>query len=184
MSLTPESFDALLRTLHPDREKAGESYEAIRYKLIRMFEWKGCASAEELADEVFNRVARKFANGLTLERDKPDAYFWGVAHHVFQEVVRKEARERRAIEIGNPSPSSYHQEDDEPDHRLDLLRACLKLLEKSQRILLLRYYETERRIQARKILCDELGIPMNALRIRIHRLRRKVEVCVQEKLRN
>ena len=38
--------------------------------------------------------------------------------------------------------------------------------------------------QSRKRICEELDIPMNALRIRIHRLRKKVESCVQEMLRN
>ncbi|HET9228985.1 MAG TPA: hypothetical protein VFR31_20070 [Thermoanaerobaculia bacterium] len=181
MSLTPESFDALLRMLHPDREKAGEIYEGLRRRLIQMFEWKGCSSScEELADEVLDRVGRKFAAGTRPE--KPDAYVWGVAHHVFQELVRREARERRIIESGDLTPESYPE--DEPDRRLAPLRACLQLLEDFQRRLLLRYYEKDQRIQARKDICDELDIPMNALRIRVHRLRKKVEVCVQEKLRN
>lgn len=180
--LTRESFEALLAMLDPDREKAGEIYEGLRRRLIQMFEWKGCSSAEELADEVFNRVGHKFAGGLTLKRDKPDAYFWGVAHHVFQEVVRREARERKIIESGSLTPASYPE--DEPDHRLPALHACLQLLEDDQRRLLLLYYAKDKRIQARKDICEELMIPMNALRIRVHRLRKKVEVCVQEKLRN
>ena len=72
----------------------------------------------------------------------------------------------------------------EPDYRLGPLRACLDILETDQRRLLLRYHQDDQRIRSRKDMCDELGIPMNALRIRVHRLRRKVEACVQEKLRN
>lgn len=180
--LTPESFEALLAMLDPDRETAGERYEGIRRRLVRLFEWRGCAHSEELADETFNRVARKSAEGLTLLRSDPYAYFCGVAHHVFQEVVRREARETRALESGDRTVSDPGE--DEPDYRLDCLRACLETLEAGQRRLLLRYHEDDQRIRSRKILCDELGIPMNALRIRVHRLRRKVEACVQEKLRN
>jgi DNA-directed RNA polymerase specialized sigma24 family protein len=180
--LTPEGFEALLSMLHTDREKAGEIYEEIRRRLVRLFEWRGCSRSEELADETFNRVARKSAEGLTLQRSDPYAYFCGVAHHVFQEVVRKEAREHKALESGDwtSSPSA----EDEPDYRLDLLRSCLEILEAGQRRLLLRYHQEDQRIRSRRDLCEELGIPMNALRIRVHRLRRKVETCVQEKLRN
>jgi DNA-directed RNA polymerase specialized sigma24 family protein len=180
--LTPEGFEALLSMLHSDRERAGEVYEGIRRRLVRLFEWRGCAHAEELADETFNRVARKSAEGLTLQRSDPYAYFCGVAHHVFQEVVRREAREHKAQESGDLSSSSSLE--DEPDYRLDYLRACLETLDAEQRRLLLRYHQDEQRIRSRKELCDELGIPMNALRIRVHRLRRRVEACVQEKLRN
>jgi len=181
--LTPEEFEALLAMLHRDREKAGEIYEGIRRRLIRLFEWRGCAHAEELADETFNRVARKSAEGLELKRSDPYAYFCGVAHHVFQEVVRREAREHKALETGDWI-STTDTVEEETDYRLDHLRACLTTLESDQRRLLLRYHQEDQRIRSRKDLCDELGIPMNALRIRVHRLRRKIEACVQEKLRN
>ena len=180
--LTPESFEALLSMLHSDREKAGEVYEGIRRRLVRLFEWRGCSRSEELADETFNRVARKSTEGLKIERKDPYAYFCGVAHHVFQEVVRREAREQTARESGDWISSDPAE--DQSDYRLDHLRACLDTLETDQRRLLLRYHQEDQRIKSRKILCDELGIPMNALRIRVHRLRRRVETCVQEKLRN
>ena len=181
-ALTPEEFEALLAILHRDREKAGEIYEGIRRRLIRLFEWRGCSRSEDLADETFNRVARKFAQGVKPERPDPYPYFCGVAHHVFQEVVRREAREHKALESGDWTSSDPAE--DQPDHRLDHLRACLETLEAEQRRLLLRYHQDDQRIRSRKSLCDELGIPMNALRIRVHRLRRKVEACVQEKLRS
>ena len=182
MSLTPDEFDALLAMLHSDRERAGEIYEGIRRRLIRLFEWRGCLHPEDLADETFNRVARKSAKGLKFERPDPFAYFCGVAHRVFQEVIRKEKKEGRVIESGDWAPAAPVEE--EPDYRLDYLRACLQGLESGQRLLLLRYHEDKQRIRSRKDLCDELGIPMNALRIRVHRLRKRVETCVQEKLRN
>jgi DNA-directed RNA polymerase specialized sigma24 family protein len=180
--LTREGFESLLSMLDPDREKAGELYEGIRRRLVRLFEWRGCAHAEDLADETFNRVARKSAEGLILQRSDPYAYFCGVAHHVFQEVVRREAREHRALESDDRKSSNAPE--DEPDARLDHLRDCLRTLDAEQCSLLLRYHQDDQRIRSRKDLCDELGIPMNALRIRVHRLRKKVEACVQEKLRN
>ena len=182
MSLTPEEFEALLAMLDPDREAAGQIYESIRARLIRMFEWRGCAHPDDLADETFNRVARKSAEGLALQRSDPYPYFCGVAHHVFQEVARREQRRKTVLESGDWPPSAPPE--DEPDFRLEHLRLCLDTLGADQKRLLLRYHQAEQRIRGRKVLCDELGIPMNALRIRVHRLRKKVEVCIEEKLRS
>lgn len=177
--LTPESFDALLAQLDPDRERAGELYEIIRRKLVRLFEWRGCAFPEDLVDETFNRVARRLAEGIELQR-APYGYFYGVAHLVYKEVLRRAAREHRALESGDwPPPSSLA--DDEPfDERLGCLRRCLQQLPPDQRDLVLQYHQGENNIRNRQALADRMGIPMNALRIRVHRVRRKLETCVHE----
>lgn len=46
--------------------------------------------------------------------------------------------------------------------------------------LLVRYFQGEQSFRSRKALCEELGIPMNVLRIRAHRLRRRVEQHVAQ----
>lgn len=180
-SLTPAEFDSLLAMLHPDREAAGRVYEGIRTRLIRLFEWRQCTHPEDLADETFNRVARKAVEGLTLQRSDPYPYICGVANHVRQEWERQQRRKDRILDGDWPPPASPEEE---PDFRLEHVRRCLDTLSPDQTRLLLRYHEDEQRIRSRKRLCEELGIPMNALRIRVHRLRRKVEACVEEKLRN
>lgn len=179
--LTPEGFTALLAMLDPDPEAAGRIYEDIRNRLIRLFALWGCTHPEALTDETFNRVARKAAEGLIIQRSNPHPYIVGVARHVIQEWLRQEKKKTQIMENGEWPPAAPPEE--EPDFRLDLLRQCLQTLAADQRRLLLRYYEHKERIRSRKGLCDELGIPMNALRIRVHRLRKKVEVCVGEKLR-
>lgn len=180
--LTREALEALLTHLDPDRERAGERYEEIRRRLIRLFEWRGCASPEELTDETINRVARRMAEGVELRSADPYGYFCGVAHLVYKEVLRRAARERTAFEAGDwpPEPAGEPAEDD----RLDALRQCLDQLSSEQRRLVLLYHRGEDNIRGRKSLSDELGIPMNALRIRVHRIRRKLEDCVQERLRS
>jgi DNA-directed RNA polymerase specialized sigma24 family protein len=184
--LTPEGFDALLAQLGPDRERAGELYEVIRRKLVRLFEWRGCVSPEDLADETINRVARRLAEGVELRSNEPYGYFCGVAHLVYKEVLRRAAREHRAIESGDwPSSSSFAEEGEPADHRLECLRRCLGQLAADQRDLVLRYHQGkgdpgESNIATRQTLAREMGIPMNALRIRVHRVRRRLESCVQD----
>jgi DNA-directed RNA polymerase specialized sigma24 family protein len=185
--LTPEELEALLAQLDPDRERAGELYETVRYKLIRLFEWRGCSSPEDLVDITINRVARRLSEGVELRSSDPYGYFCGVAHLVYKETLRQAARQHRALTSGDWPPSAC--EDEEPsDHRLDCLRRCLDQLPPDQRGLVLRYYQGdnykgksgqgESNIRNRQQLAREAGIPMNALRIRVHRVRRKLESCV------
>jgi DNA-directed RNA polymerase specialized sigma24 family protein len=185
--MTHEEFEALLAQLDPDRERAGELYVTIRRKLVRLFEWRGCAAPEDLADETMNRVARRLAEGIELRSSDPYGYFCGVAHLLYKESLRRAAREQRILAEGGAwAPVAF--DDDEPtDRRLDCLRRCLASLEPDQRDLVLRYHQGatsqgETNIRNRQALARETGLPMNALRIRVHRIRRKLESCVHDGL--
>ena len=180
--LTVEALEALLAALDPDREQASSRYLQIRSKLVRLFEWRGCAFPDDLTDETFNRVARRLAEGIELRSADPYGYFCGVAHHVYKEVWRREARENAALEAGDWPPLSTGEP--AADRRLDFLSECLQTLDADQRRLVLEYHRDENHICSRKDLSRELGVPMNALRIRVHRLRRKLEECIAEKLRS
>ncbi len=57
--VTQQTFDSLLIWLDEDREQAGLKYEKIRLRLIKIFTCRGCAEAEDLADEVINRVVSR-----------------------------------------------------------------------------------------------------------------------------
>lgn len=178
--LTREGFEALLAQLDPDRERAGERYEAIRRKLVRLFEWRGCETPEDLTDETFNRVARRMAEGIELRSSDPYGYFCGVAHLVYKEVLRKSCREHRVLDSGAlSSPADLPEALEASDHQLEVLRQCLDRLPREQRELVLRYHQGENNIRNRQTFARELGIPLNALRIRVHRVRRKLETCVR-----
>lgn len=182
--MTRDELEALLALLDSDREKAGERYENFRRKLIRLFEWRGCDRAEDLADETIDRVARRLDRGIALTSSDPYGYFCGVAHMVYKEFLRSSSRERKVRDSGEWTPPIYVPEEEEPsDPRLECLRCCLAKIPQDQRALLLRYHQGENNIRNRKTLASELGIPLNALRIRVHRTRRKVETCVHDCLK-
>jgi DNA-directed RNA polymerase specialized sigma24 family protein len=63
---------------------------------------------------------------------------------------------------------------------MDCFHECLNGLPTDERRLILAYYEGERsdKIASRRELAVELEIPLNALRIRVCRIRRRVEVCL------
>lgn len=176
--LTSKSLESLLDHLGPDRTAAAERYEEIRRRLIRLFRWRGCDHADELADETINRVADKVAGGLEIQADDPFRYFCGVAHLVFKEILRRERRARAALDEVRHLPSPPDPDDE--DERLAWLRECLGSLSQDHRQLILDYQRGEggERIRRRREIAERLAIPMNALRIRVHRIRVRLEECV------
>jgi DNA-directed RNA polymerase specialized sigma24 family protein len=177
--MTREELEALLAALDPDPERSADKYEIIRRKLIRLFEWRGCESPEDLADTTIDRAARRLHEGVKIHSDDPFSYFCGVAHLVYKEAWRRAAREQTALEGGNWPP---RQPEDEPedDQRLSCLNRCLGKLPLDEKNLLLRYYHEGNNIRNRKDLCRERNISINALRIQVHRVRRKLESCVRD----
>ncbi len=179
--LTGEALEQLLRLLDNDRDRAAEQYELIRRKLLRLFAWRGCAFPEELADETINRVARKLEEGTEIKAENPSRYFAGVAHRIYLEVVRREQRERKVMaEVrAQPPPEPISEE---TERRLRCLDSCLVRLGAQDRTLIVEFYRGSEgvRIANRKRLAGQLGITVNALRIRAHRLRARLETCVNE----
>lgn len=178
--LSREALERLLALLDSDRDRAGRKYQQLRRRLVRLFEWRGARFPEDLADETIVRVARRLEEGVEIRAEDPFRYFCGVAHLVFKEVLRERKRERHLQDPANWPPR--HAEDPEPDdERMGALQECLDRLASDHRELILDYHEGERRerIENRRVMADRLGIPLNALRIRVHRIRSKLERCVE-----
>lgn len=181
--LTQDAFDVLLNWLDSDRERAGNTYEAIRLRLIKIFTCRGCADAEDLADETINRVAAKVRDLAPGYEGDPALYFYGVSHRVHQEYSRKlrlrDAELSEDVGAVNSSPVVISLADEaEPEY--ECLERCLEHLPDENRKIVLEYYQQERRakIDHRRRLAEELGIAVNALRIRAFRIRRALEECV------
>lgn len=181
-ALEREALSTLLVFLGRGRED-GAAFERMRQRLIRFFHWKGAAEAESLADEVLDRVARKLAGGVKIERDDPAAYVLGVARLVYLEAVKREARARRQLDraaaAGEAAPPDPGEE-----ARLHALEACLGRMSGEERALVLDYHREagQAGIDRRQALARERGIAVNALRIRIHRLRQRLARCVETRL--
>jgi DNA-directed RNA polymerase specialized sigma24 family protein len=178
VEVTAEELERLLALLDPDPERAAERYEAIRKKLIRLFEWRGSPVPEDLADVTFDRVARGLARGLVIQSADPYSYFCGVAFLVHKEQLRARAKRDDFWESGDWRSLYPPAETEEEDPRLDCLRHCLDRLPAEQRELLLGYHAGEDRIRSRQQLAQGLGDSLNALRIKVHRVRRQLESCL------
>src|SRR5271154_647155 len=78
-----EHLSRLLAKLNPDPERAGMTYEELRRRLILFFRLKRPHEAEDLADQVLDRVARRLSEGVEMERI--EFYSLGVARFVLRE---------------------------------------------------------------------------------------------------
>lgn len=183
-AIPAEAWAALLAFLGGAAGNGGEAYEELRRRLQFFFEWKGCAGAAELADETLNRVAAKLAGGEVIQTDEPRRYAFGVARFVYLEAVKRDVR-AAAIARDERAASSADEEDAATrDARLAALEACLGNLPPRTQEMVLAYHADDgrQRIDHRKRLADELGIALNALRIRMHRIRGQIEDCVRKRL--
>jgi DNA-directed RNA polymerase specialized sigma24 family protein len=178
-TLTQTAFDLLLSQLDIDRQQAGAKYERLRRKLIKFFEWRGCNFPEDLADETINRLAMNLEAGERI--DNFEAYCAGVARHVFLESLRARRQEGALKTLPNSAAASS----DESDRRWECLERCVRQLSPDRFQLIVQYCQENEgaRIKARRDLAAQLGLPMNALRIRAHRIRAALESCVQDCMR-
>jgi DNA-directed RNA polymerase specialized sigma24 family protein len=181
--LSADGLDALLRTLDPDRERAGDAYERLRRKLVRLFECRGCPVAEELADETLDRAGQKIAGGQVV-RGELGGFVHGIATNVLREWWRRPRPETALAAVERLPLSAEVPLDTTDERRMRAFEACLEALPEAERHLILWYYQFGEKvlIGARRSLAAHLGIGMNALRIRAHRVRARLETCVRGRL--
>src|SRR5207244_7917439 len=84
--VTREKFASFLEWLSPDRDRAGEEYERLRFRLCTFFSQRRCSFADELADETINRVIMKVSEEKI---DNKIPYCYDVAKNVVREWFRK-----------------------------------------------------------------------------------------------
>ena len=174
--LTQGSFDALLAWLDPNRELAGRKYEDIRTRLIKIFSCRGCCEPEDLADETINRVTNKLKDIESSFIGEQARYFYGVANKVHLEYLRKKPA---------PTLPPPTHDPDAIEREYNCLEKCMQRLTSDNRELVLQYYQEEKqaKIDHRKRLAEQLGIALNALRIRAHRIRASLHECVRNCVR-
>jgi DNA-directed RNA polymerase specialized sigma24 family protein len=187
-TVTPEAFDKLLAWLDADREAAGEKYEKIRQKLIKLFKWRNCTPEEEYADLTINRVTRRVFEGANVSDQKPYLYFHGIALNVIREYWRGRLKHKREdfeelnpLELAADSPHQKMEQEVEQDReagRFACMQECLRALPADTRDFIVEYHHGESKKDVRKEMAEKLKVPMNVLRIRACRVREGLQRCV------
>ena len=177
--LTPEGFESLLAQLDPDRERAGEIYETIRHKLVRLFEWRGCASRRIWRTRRSTGSPATWPRGSScgrtslrlLLRRRPSGLQGGPAPGLARAARPRERRMAHPHLRGRGgalrSPAGRPPPVPGPAAGRPA-RSGPPVLPGDER-------PGESNIRNRQQLAGEMGVPMNALRIRVHRVRRKLE---------
>jgi DNA-directed RNA polymerase specialized sigma24 family protein len=182
-SLTKDAFDSLLASLDSDRDAAAKRYLEIRGHLVRLFEWRGCSTPDEYADETINRCARKIAGGEEIADIA--SYSIGVARMLVREKSRDRYKEARPLEEAPEPHTMPAAPAGDSEVRVDCLRRCLDQLTPGNREFILNYYVGEKgeKIKTRKGLSKVFGIPASTLRMRALRVRERLELCTEKCLR-
>lgn len=170
---SPGIFQNLLSRLGPDSETAGREYERLRTGLSNYFRVKGLSGSLHLADVTLDRVANLLA---AKEVTDVEGFCFGVARLICMEQYRVENRQRAADETFATSAAQ-----DDEDDKYELMRTCLETLPANDQDLLKAYYtelSPRARSAHREKLAQQAGLSIDHLRLRIHRLRRKLENCL------
>jgi DNA-directed RNA polymerase specialized sigma24 family protein len=176
-SLTQESFEKLLTWLDSNREEAAAKYESTRLRLIKYFTCNGCGDqAEDLADESFDRVAKKLERGEIPEPftgNKP-LYFLAFAKNIRLENINR----RKQVEI----PPDIIVPPDSSEDEGECLEKCVPILPSEDRWLAIEYYSCEKstKVGHHKKLAEKFGLSLAGLRTRIHRVRERLRPCIEE----
>lgn len=172
--VTRENFEIFLRWLSPEQEKIGEEYEKLRFRLCTFFASRRCFFAEELADEVINRIT--VLAGKEVIENKT-AYIYGVARNVYLESLRKEKIHANVDDLNLAAETPV-----ESDFSNECLDKCLGELPSQRRDLILGYFSEQRsaKIVARKKASAEMDISQTALRMRVLRIKQQLSACVKD----
>jgi DNA-directed RNA polymerase specialized sigma24 family protein len=180
-TLTQQALDTFLVRLGPDRDKAGQTYEEFRRKLVTFFRVNGCWEAEDLVDTTLDRVIRRLEE---VEVHDLPAFIRGVARHVASETHRCKVwqvpiedapeivRKDNSIEIPGEQATV--------ELRLRCLEKCASQLPQPDRTLMLEFYRFDgsQKIENKRRMADSLGLTLGALRVKAFRLRAKLEACI------
>jgi DNA-directed RNA polymerase specialized sigma24 family protein len=171
-----EPFETLLARLAPSREEAGQTYERLRQRLIRLFEGRRVLDPESAADETLDRLARRLAEGVAV--NEPAAYVLGIARMV---ALERDRRGRRTVPLDHDHATPAIASDTDTSERSTCLDRCLAGLLPDSRRALLEYYagDGRERIEARRRLATRLAVSPTALRLRMFRSRADLESCVR-----
>ncbi len=171
--VTPEQFDLFLNWLCEDREKAGEEYERLRFRLMTFFSARRARFPEELADETINRVILKIGEEVI---ENKLGYLYGVAKNIFLESLRKEKDHLNIDEINIAARTEA------PSFSGDCLNTCLGRLPADNRRFILDYFSESKsaKIALHREMSGMMETSIEAVRMRVVRIKRKLKVCVED----
>ena len=175
MDNNQQAFEALLLRLEPDYPDPHTRYKQFRLKMVKFFAWRRCEDPDGLADETIGRAIKNISAGEEIRADKPYSYIYAIAKHVFMEYIRDNKKRETIVNSLSDNLQSHSA------NLQDCRAQCLQKLSSDKRKLLEQYYMGE---ETREKLAQMLDISLNALRLKVHRLKADLRICYEECLDN
>jgi DNA-directed RNA polymerase specialized sigma24 family protein len=167
--LTSAALAKFLAHLDPNPSAAEEKFAALHGRLAKYFELNRCTDPEHAADVTIDRGIRKIDQGATVPGI--GAFLFGIARFVLKEL-------RASMPAAQPLPPDIAAVESQDIFELELhvrcLDTCLVKLEPDSRDLFLLYYGEG----TRESLPDRYNSTMNALRIRVFKVKKILHQCV------
>ena len=180
-AIPPESFDEILAWFNDDRDIAADLYVQLRDDLTKVFTWNRCSDPEGLTDDAFDRVARKVHELRKTFEGDPRLFFYGVARNLIRENPKKIRTQVSLENTDLPANPISEVETENANLLEECLHICLEKLSSDKRELILNYYAKEKqaKIRHRTEMAQRLGASVETLRVRVYRIRAKLEQCIE-----
>lgn len=177
-------FKELLNWFSPDEKIAGEEYEKIRTGLERYFRYRGCSDPDNLADTTINRVSSRLST-LDLSNDTTKiSIFYGFAKNIYREYLTKVSK----LDFHKNPDFDYYKEfsfGDEENNVFECLDKCLSTITDDEKQLIISYYSKDKgdKINLRKKMAKQMEITLNALHVRVYRIKNVLKTCIENCLK-
>lgn len=178
------SLQKLLEICSSNQDEAGVAYNELRNSLVRFFQIKGDSDPDEAADLTLDRVALKISKDTPIEN--LTSFCFGVARFIFLERLRQTKKLNGAADefYRNRDLSQFAGETD--DGEFSVFRECFEKLTSAEKLFLRDYFadmSSSELDKHRRQLSLENDITLNNLRLKVFRLRQRLENCVKNKLK-
>jgi DNA-directed RNA polymerase specialized sigma24 family protein len=180
------SFDNFLLHLSADRERAAERYNKLQQSLISFFAGRGSSDPESRASETIEILCRQVAEGRVFE--DLEKYSIGVARNVLLKERERSSSKQVSLDdlqtdydlrfSSPPQPSLAEKEVNEGLHQ-ECMRSCVGDLPETDRLLITKYSGAGGHDRGtREELAKEARVSLDALRVRVHRIRSALKRCL------
>lgn len=169
-SIDQTIFDELFKLLEPEGASTESRFSQCRRKLFKFFVWRHCEDPESLADETIVRLLKNVNNGQMISSQRPYSYVYAIASNVFHEYLRIRKKNVVLTDLSLSERAFTPGED-------NCGSLCLKKLDPTKRELLVHYYLDN---EDRDKIAEEQLSSINALRLKIHRIKQELKRCCEE----
>lgn len=179
------SFDNFLLYLDADRERAAERYNKLHQSLISFFRLHGSSDPESRAGKTLEILCRQVAEGRVFE--DLDKYSVGVARNVLLKERERSGSSHVSLDdlqtdydlrFSCPPQQSLAETEASESLRRECMRSCVGELPEDDRLLITKYSGAGGHDKGtREELAKEARISLDALRVRVHRIRTALKKC-------